>query len=296
MLYADSARNRLTGIGLASGCFLTFSMIDSTAKWLVLHAMPIVMVVWLRFVTHALFATALLLPLKGRSLFSTRHWGLHAARTVMLMLMTGLNFWALRYLQLTMTTSIFFTVPIITALFGARLLGERLDARRWLAVFAGFLGVLVIVHPWGMGFHPAMLLSITNAFVYSAFNLTTRRLAAYDSPETIQVLPAVGAAIGLTPLALAIWEWPQGPLQWALVCLLGLVGGTGHYLLAIAHRYAPATTIAPFLDQQIFYMALFGYLLFGDVPRPTLWLGAAIVVASGLYLFGRDRARFAPQS
>ncbi len=293
MLYADSARNRLTGIGLASGCFLTFSMIDSTAKWLVLHAMPIVMVVWLRFVTHAVLATALFYPLKGRALFRTSHWRWHAARSVMFMLMTGLNFWALRYLQLTMTTSIFFTVPIITAFFGARLLGEKLERGRWLAVVAGFCGVLVIVHPWGAGFHPAMLLSIGNAFIYAGFNLMTRKLAAYDSPETIQYLPALGAALGLTPVALLFWEAPHGALEWALVCLLGLVGGTGHYLLAAAHRYAPATVIAPFLYQQILYMALFGYLLFGDVPRPTLWAGAGIVIASGLYLFSRERARLA---
>jgi len=61
--------------------------------------------------------------------------------------------------------------------------------------------------------------------------------------------------------------------------------------MALAHRYAPASVIAPFLYQQIFYMALFGYLVFGDVPRPSLWLGSAIVIAAGLYLFARERAR-----
>jgi drug/metabolite transporter (DMT)-like permease len=72
---------------------------------------------------------------------------------------------------------------------------------------------------------------------------------------------------------------------------MGALGGLGHYLLALAHRYAPASVIAPFLYQQVIYMALFGYLVFGDVPNPSVWVGAAIVIASGLYLFSRERAR-----
>jgi drug/metabolite transporter (DMT)-like permease len=205
--------------------------------------------------------------------------------------MTGLNFWVLQYLQLVVVTSIFFAVPLLIALISASMLGERLDAGRWVAVVAGFGGVLVIVQPWSAEFHPAMLLSVANAVLYALFMIMTRRLAAYDSPETIQFLPAVGAAIGLMPFALAAWEWPQGALQWVLLCLLGIFGGLGHHLLALAHRYAPASTLSPFLYQQVLYMAAFGYLVFGDVPGATLWLGAAIVVASGLYLFARERAR-----
>jgi drug/metabolite transporter (DMT)-like permease len=125
--------------------------------------------------------------------------------------------------------------------------------------------------------------------VYSAFNLMTRRLAAYDSPETIQFLPAVLASVVLAPFALAAWESPQGWLEWTLLCLMGVLGGIGHYLLAMAHRYAPASTLAPFLYQQILYMALFGYWVFGDVPDAAVWIGAAIVIASGLYLFARER-------
>jgi drug/metabolite transporter (DMT)-like permease len=290
LLHADSARNRLIGIGLISCCFMLFTVLDGTAKWLV-TVMPVFMVVWLRFVTHAVFATALLYPIKKNSLFKTKHLRWHLARALMFMLMTGMNFWALQFLQLTVTASIFFTVPIIIALVSSRMLNERLDAGRWAAVIAGFAGVVVIVHPWSADFHPAMVLAIGNAFLYALFNLMTRHLAAYDPPETIQYLPAVGAAIGLTPFAIAAWEWPEGMLEWTLACLLGVIGGLGHYLLALAHRYAPASVLAPFLYQQVLYMALFGYLVFGDVPSANVWLGAAIVIASGLYLFTRERAR-----
>jgi drug/metabolite transporter (DMT)-like permease len=288
LLQADSARNRLTGIGLVSLCYLMFSLLDGSAKWLV-GSMPVIMVVWLRFVIHAVIGGAVLFPLRGISLIRTRHLRWHALRALMFMAMTGINFWALQYLQLTVTASIFFSVPIMIALASAVLLGEKLDAGRWLAIVAGFAGVLVIIRPWGAEFHPAMLASVVNAILYAGFMMMTRRLAAYDSPETIQYLPAVGAAIGLAPFALAAWQSPSGWLEWTVACLLGVLGGFGHYLLALAHRYAPSSVIAPFLYQQVIYMALFGYLVFGDVPSPGLWLGAAIVIGSGLYLFSRER-------
>ena len=288
MLHADSARNRLTGIGLISLCYLLFTLLDGSAKWLV-QSVPVLVVVWLRFLSHAVLASALLFPLRGRALVRTRHLRWHVVRGVMFCAMTGINFWALQYLQLTVTASIFFTVPILIALMSAPLLGERMDAKRWAAILVGFAGVLVIVRPGSAAFHPAMLLSLGNAVLYAAFNLMTRKLAAYDSPETIQFLPAVVASVVLAPFALAAWESPEGWLEWTLLGLMGVFGGLGHYLLAVAHRYAPASTLAPFLYQQILYMALFGYLVFGSVPDAAVWLGAAIVVSSGLYLFARER-------
>jgi drug/metabolite transporter (DMT)-like permease len=288
VLHADSARNRLIGIGLISLAYVCFTLIDGSAKWLV-QSVPVLVVVWLRFVTHTLLASALLFPIRGAALVRTRHLRWHLARGLMFVTMTGVNFWALQYLELTVTASIFFTVPILIAMMSAPLLGERLDSRRWAAILIGFAGVLVIVRPGSESFHPAMLLSLGNAFVYAAFNLMTRKLAAYDSPETIQVLPAAAASVLLAPFALAVWESPQGWLEWMLLCLMGVCGGVGHHLLAMAHRYAPASTLAPFLYQQILYMALFGYLVFGSVPDAAVWAGAAIVVASGLYLFTRER-------
>jgi drug/metabolite transporter (DMT)-like permease len=289
LLQADSARNRLIGIALVSLTYLLFTLLDGSAKWLV-RGMPVIMVVWLRFVLHVVIGGAILFPLRGRALVRSRYLRWHALRAVMFIAMTGVNFWALQYLQLTVTSSIFFTVPILIALISALFLGERLDLGRWIAIVVGFLGVLVIVRPGSSAFHPAMLAAMANAIVYAIFMLMTRRLAAYESPETIQYLPAVGAAVLLTPFAIAGWEWPDTWLEWTVACLLGVLGATGHYLLALAHRYASSAVIAPFVYQQVIYMAAFGYLVFGDVPGAAVWIGAAIVIASGLYLFYRERS------
>jgi len=290
MLHADSARNRLIGIGLVSATYFVFSLLDGSAKWLV-QGMPVIMVVWLRFVGQVIFTGAALLPLRGLALVRTQHLRWHLLRTAMVVVMTLMNFWALQYLQLTVTSSIFFSAPIIIALISAPLLGEKLDAARLSAILVGFCGVLVIVRPGSADFHPAMLACVVNAVLYALFMLMTRRLAAYDSPETIQYLPALGATLALAPFALAGWEWPDSWREWTVACLLGVFGGLGHYLLALAHRYAPSSVIAPFVYQQVLYMALFGYIVFGDVPGAAVWTGAAIVIGSGLYLFARERRR-----
>jgi drug/metabolite transporter (DMT)-like permease len=289
MLKTDTARNRLIGIGIISITFLSFAILDTSAKWLV-ATLPVMQVVWLRFLFHVIFSALLLGPRSGLSLVRTRRPGLQLLRSMMLPAMTALNFWALQYLQLAETGAIQFAVPILIAVFGA-LLGERLDRGRWIAVMVGFVGVMLIVRPGTEGFHPALLLSLGNAVLYALFNLLTRKLVGTESPEATQFLSALGAAVVFAPLAFAVWRDPASTSDWAIVMLAGLSGGAGHYLLAVAHRYAPATVLAPFMYQQILWMSLLGYLVFGDVPGPAVVAGTLVVVASGLYLLYRERYR-----
>lgn len=289
MLKTDTARNRLLGIGLVSITFACFAVLDTTAKWLV-SSLPVIEVVWLRFVGHVVFTGLLLGPRYGRSLVRVANPTLQLLRGVMLFGMTALNFWALQYLQLAETGAIQFAVPLLIALFGSWLLGERLDAGRWMAIGIGFVGVLLIVRPGSHAFHPAILLSIANAVLYAFFNLLTRRLAATDRPEATQFLSALSAACLLTPFGIVFWRTPDSAAQWALIAVMGIFGGLGHWLLAAAHRYAPATVLAPFLYQQIVWMTLLGWWVFGDVPVWQVVVGTGVIVACGLYLIVRERA------
>ena len=287
MLELDSARNRQLGIAMVSVTTLCFAALDGTAKWLVL-ALPVFQVVWLRFVTHTLLAMVALTPRYGWALYRPKLLRLQLLRSLMQAVMTALNFWALQYLQLDVTGAIQFSVPILIAIISARLLGERLDVRRWIAILVGFAGVLLIVRPGSQGFHPAILLSLANAGLSALFNLLTRRLAATELPATTQLWSAGGAALMLTPFGLLQWTSPQDLLTWILVLSMGLFGGVGHLMATQAHRYASAAVLGPFLYQQIIYMTLFGWLIFGHVPDAAVVAGAAVVVASGLYLLYRE--------
>ena len=97
-------------------------------------------------------------------------------------------------------------------------------------------------------------------------------------------MSAFGATVVLAPFALAHWQTPADARTWALIGVCGLVGGLGHFWVAQAHRYASAATLSPFLYQQIIYMTLWGWLLFGQWPDASVAAGAAVVVASGLSL------------
>lgn len=291
MHFDDTARHRRTGIALISLTTLFFASLDAVAKWLV-QELPVQQVVWMRFASHVLVTALLLGPIYGRELVRVRNWRLQALRGALLGTMTLMNFWALQHLQLAETGAIQFSVPLLIALFSAWWLGERLSARRWLAIAAGLAGVLMILRPWTGSFHPALLLSVGQVVLYALFNMLTRHMAATESPAALQWVSALGATVLLAPAGLAQWQTPQGTGTWLLIAATGLLGGLGHLLVAQAHRYATAATLGPYLYQQILYMTLLGWLVFAQVPDGLVIAGAAVVVASGLYLWwaeGRGR-------
>lgn len=290
MLKADSARERVIGITLLSLATLCFAVLDTTAKWLV-QDLPVVQVVWLRFVTHVLLMVLLLAPRHGRRLVRMHSPRLQILRGAVLVSVTGLNFWALHHLQLAETGSIQFSVPILIALLSAWWLGERLDARRWAAILCGFAGVLLVIRPGTQAFHPAILLSLASATLFAGFSLLTRRMAATETPESMQLISAISAAVLLAPAALWQWQAPADAGTWGLILLCGLVGGVGHQFMAMAHRHASSAVLGPFLYQQILYMALGGWLVFGQVPDAFVLAGALVVVASGLALLALEMRR-----
>lgn len=286
-LFSDSARNRRTGIALVTLTTLMFAALDASAKWLVI-SLPVLQVVWMRFLVHSLFSVALFGPSLRGELLRWHHPRLQLLRGLMLGCMTGLNFWALQYLQLAETGAMQFSVPILIAALSAWWLGERLDVRRWLAIGTGFLGVLIIIRPGSQGFHPAILLAAMNAVLYALFNMLTRHMARHEHPATTQFTSALVATLMLTPFALWHWQAPSSGLQWFVMVLAGFCGGMGHYGVTLAHRYASAAVLGPFLYQQIIYMTLLGWLVFDQVPDQAVVIGALVVVASGLYLLWRE--------
>jgi len=227
------------------------------------------------------------------SLRSAKPW-VQILRSALMVVTTGSNFIALRYLQLDQTVTIFFLTPLVVAALAGPLLNEWVGWHRMLAIIVGFLGVLLVVHP-GIGtVHWAMLLALIATFGYALYNLATRYLAAFDPAAVTQTYtPLAGVVIVAAP-ALAVWHWPESTAQWLLLASLGFWGGLGHWLLILAHRSAPAPVLAPFIYLGLIWMSTLGFLLFGNVP--TLWTlsGAAIVIGSGLYLLARERKKLGP--
>jgi len=125
---------------------------------------------------------------------------------------------------------------------------------------------------------------------FALFGIATRYLAAFDRSEVTLFYSLLAGALLLAPLALAEWAWPADAVTWVLLLSMGLYGGLGHYAFIVAHRYAPASTLAPYLYVTLLTHSAAGFLVFGQLPDRWTLAGAAIVVATGLYLLHRERA------
>ena len=278
----------MLAIGMALAAFLAFTGIDTCAKWLVLSGIPTAEVVFVRFLVHLALVVAFALPM-GEPLLGTGRPMRLILRGLCLLGGTLLNFAALGYLPLATTSSIAFTAPLWICLLSVPLLGERVGPRRLAAILVGFSGVLVVTRPWEGQVHWAVSLSLGTALCASLYAILTRMFAGRETTSTQQFYAALVPMLGMAPFAFVSWSWPQDAASWLAFALVGAFGWLGHQVLTIAHRYAPATTIAPFGYVQIIFMALSGWIVFADVPDVWVLLGAAMVVLSGLYIWLRER-------
>lgn len=277
----------LKGILLMALSMAVFALLDAQAK-LVMMGLPAPVAVFFRYLLSLCFASALILRLGSVSGFVSRNLPLQILRGLALLASTICNFIAITYLQLAQTAAISFTIPLWVCALSGPLLGEHVGLRRWSAVIVGFAGVLIIMRPGTSGFHWAMLLSLCAALAGSIYNIATRKVGARDRAETsLFYVGLVGSIAAALPLA-SHWQMPEGS-QWLLLLGMGFCGGLGHLMLIQGHRLAPASVLAPFVYTQIVWMILLGYVLFGDVPDHWTLAGAAIVIASGLFVLARER-------
>jgi drug/metabolite transporter (DMT)-like permease len=161
--------------------------------------------------------------------------------------------------------------------------------RRWLAILVGFAGVLIIVQPGTEAFHPAVILSLITAVFSALYNLLTRKLAGVDSTTTQQFYAAAVATICIAPFSLGGWTWPHDVVGWSAFIGIGVAALIGHLFITTAHRYAPASVLAPFGYLQIIFMTASSWLIFNQPPTMWLFIGAPIVIGSGLYIWLRER-------
>lgn len=271
------------------GAYACFTLLDSSAKWLVTDGMPAWVVVFVRYGVHLGLVAALYLPREGVRILRTRHPGLEVARAFALLGSTVFNFIAVKYLALTVTSTIFFMMPIVVTILSILFLGERVGWRRWSAIGVGFCGILIVTRPWGAEFHWAMLCSLGAVVCASTYQILTRRLAGVDTTQTQQFYAALLATVAVVPLALADWAWPGDTVGWVAFALMGVFGWIGHQFLTVAHRYAPASVLAPFVYLQLVFMTASSVWIFGAIPDPMVFVGAAVVIASGIYIWLRER-------
>ncbi|ANC03759.1 MULTISPECIES: DMT family transporter [Pseudomonas] len=270
----------LRGIALVVAATFLFASHDGLSKFLG-GIYPVIMVVWARYVVHTLLMAGIFMPQAGLRVLRTRRPLLQTLRALSL-LSTSLLFTAgLQYLPLAEATSVNFLAPVLVTALSAPLLKERVTLGQWLAVVMGFIGVLVVVHPGGAMFTPAILFPFGSALGFCFYQLLTRILAAHDSPTTSNFYAGLCNTLIMSALVPFFWQTPQ----WQHVLLMLALGGCGmtaHLLLTKAFRHAAPALLAPFSYCQIVFAGVLGLVVFGQVPDTTSIVGIAIICLSGL--------------
>ncbi|WP_068307746.1 DMT family transporter [Aliiruegeria sabulilitoris] len=266
-----------------------YTCIDTSAKWLNLIGMPVMQIVFFRYAGHFIYALLLYVPQEGVGAFRSNAPRLQLWRSFFLLASTVLNFIALKYLPITVTTAVSFASPIVVTLLGIPILGEKVGIRRIMAVFVGFSGVLLVVQPWGESFHPAIVFSLASLISVALYFIMTRKLSGVETNAVQQIWSSGLATVALLPFVLPVWSWPDSPTVWAVAIAIGAFGMFGHSITAVAYRWADASVLAPMMYLQIFYASFAGIVIFNTWP--TIWtlIGGIIIAISGLYIWHRAR-------
>ncbi len=284
------APDAMKGIGLMCLALAFFSCLDTTAKYMgTVVELPVTQVVWLRFVSQFFLIVLITGIVAIPRLLRTQRFGHQLLRSSLMLGSTLMNFMALKHLRLDQTQTVYFLAPFVVALLSGPFLGEWVGWRRMIAILVGFCGILVVVRPGSVPFEPALLFAFGSMLCYATFMLLTRYLAAFDAPEVTLFYSLIAGTFIMGPIAMVDWVWPHHWSTWLLLLSMGFWGGLGHYIFIIAYRYAPASTLAPFIYLGLITHTAGGYLVFGQVPDQWTLIGASIVIASGVYLLYRER-------
>jgi drug/metabolite transporter (DMT)-like permease len=278
------------GIMMMLGAWLFFSVVDTSAKWLAVAGIPAFQLAFMRYASHFVISIAVIAK-DGVTVdrFKTDHLWQVVSRALLLVSATLSNFYALQFLPLTVASAIMFSSPVIVCFLSISVLKEHVGPWRWGAIILGFIGVLIVVRPFGTTFHPAMLMIVYNATALAFYSIMTRKLSGIVAVNTMQFYMGLVGTVVLLPFA--IWTWVQPETTWAMTVLVGLgvMGWGGHQLLTNAHRFGTANQLMPFTYSFLIYVAIWGYFLFGTVPDGITIIGAIVIMGAGLIIWKREQ-------
>ena len=265
-----------------------FALMDAMLKLLAPHY-PAFEVAALRGASSLPFVLVwALLTVGPRALLRVR-WPLHLLRGVLAVSMMGTFIYALARMPLSTAYTVFFVAPLMITALSVPILGERVGPRRWTAIAVGLLGVLVVLRPTGEGLFSLAGLGVFAAAVgYSVSAITVRVLSRTDSTQAMVFWMLTMMALGSAALAWPAWQPVRGE-HWSLIAGIGLAGALGQYAITEAFSRGEASVVAPFEYTALAWGLALDLTLWGVLPDRITWIGAAIIIGSGLYLIRRER-------
>ena len=277
----------LAGIGLMLLATLMFSLNDVMGKWLV-ATYSVSQILFLRGIAALLILSPFVVRAGLVAFRSAPQPGLQVLRAILSTTEVACFYFSVWYLPLADAMTFYLAGPIYVTAMSALFLGEKVGIHRWSAVLVGFVGVVIALNPSVGSLGVGSLIALVGSFIYAVFMVVTRQVKS--TPNV--VLAAAQATGGLTFGAIG------APLTWVaiesgshilLLLLLGAVSIVAIIFVNQSLRLAPASVVVPYQYTLIIFAVIFGYVFFGDVPQQHTLVGAAIIVASGLYIFVREQ-------
>jgi S-adenosylmethionine uptake transporter len=277
----------MTGIGLAMAGYACFSVQDAIVKWLV-QDLPVFEILFMRSIMIMIFAGML----AGRGVYGaalrSRAKPALLGRGVLILAAWISYYSAAKWLPLAELVTLYFAAPIFVMILSILILKEQVTLARWLAAGVGFLGVALAADPTGsVNFIPAAMV-VASAFLWAWTNILVRIISRTEATATQMIASNFIFALGCAVALPFLWVTPTWT-QALLLLGLGVAGGAGQYLVFEGFRYAPASAVAPFEYSALVWAFVFGFAIWGDIPRIGVVMGASLIIASGVGLLIAER-------
>jgi drug/metabolite transporter (DMT)-like permease len=270
----------LLGVVTLIAGLLILPVMDSIAKLLSGH-LSTIEITWARFVFYSVALVPLAFFNHGSAVLRPSRPRLQIIRGSLLAGSAFMFFLGIARMPIADAMAVFFVYPFVILIVSAALLRESISAMQWSMVGLGFVGATLAAQPTGASLSPGTPFVLASAILYASALLATRRLSAFD-PSL--VTSAISAAVGALIFSCAVpFSWKTPALDdWLLMALMGAIAAIGHFMIIAAHRLASASQLAPYGYTEIASGAVCGFVIFGDWPRPVVWLGIALIVTSGV--------------
>ena len=287
----QQSNNIPLGIALMIATTVVFSLQDAISRHLA-GTYNTWMVVMIRYWFFAAFVMVLAARRAGglRAAAKTAQPGVQIFRALLLAAEICVAIYGFTLLGLVESHAVFASYPLLVAALSGPILGEKVGWRRWTAIGIGFVGVLVILEPGFGVFNPLAIVPLISAVMFAVYGLVNRYAGRKDRTATSFFWTGVVGSIFMTCVGVWFWE-PMSAGDWLWMGTLCLTGASGHWLLIRCYEVAEASAVQPFAYFQLVFASALGMAIFGEVLRPNVAVGAAIIVCAGLFTLWRERQK-----
>jgi len=276
----------MKAILLNISAWLLLPFMDGMAKHLSTE-IHFIQVVWGRYFFMAILSLLLTYFFFNHNLRWPKNLQIQLSRSLFLFLSTVFFFFSISKISLAEALTLSFVSPIIVTILSIFLLNEKVGVRRWIAVFLGFAGVLIVIRPGFNEINIATVAALGTGICYAFYIISTRKLSSIDSPLLTLIFTGLSGAIVISFVVPFFWTW-MNYSQWLILISLASIGTVAHLLIILSLNFAEASKLAPLAYFEIVTNVLIGYYFFNDFPNKWIWLGLLLIISSGIYISIRE--------